>query len=80
VSYRPLGRKEKALSVPIFTFLLRMGSIFSREVFAEELFSKIVDEADYEGLSLDYGFENLVFEGGGPKGVAYIGAMKVSLQ
>ncbi|XP_064634174.1 uncharacterized protein LOC135492023 [Lineus longissimus] len=43
---------------------------------AREVSANVAEESRYEGLKIDYDFENLVFEGGGAKGIAYAGAIK----
>ncbi|XP_064634959.1 uncharacterized protein LOC135492412 [Lineus longissimus] len=45
---------------------------------ADKLFDQFVAAKEYEGLEgVDFGYENLVFEGGGNKGIGYVGMIKV---
>ena len=44
-----------------------------------EIWSQVVEADEYLGLKLmDLDYDNIVFEGGGCKGIAYCGAIKVS--
>jgi hypothetical protein len=55
-----------------------MGASTSKAEFGTAMLDRIVDKSAYEGLVKDYDYENLAFEGGGAKGIAYTGAVKVS--
>jgi hypothetical protein len=48
---------------------------------AVELFHQFVDPKEYDSLlGVDFGYENLVLEGGGNKGIGYVGFIKVGTE
>eukprot|EP00058_Branchiostoma_floridae_P013953 XP_002599441.1 hypothetical protein BRAFLDRAFT_122765 [Branchiostoma floridae] len=57
---------------------VRMGNTYSQEVEKKRLQVSEVDHPqDKEFGNYDFPFENLVIEGGGARGVAYVGALRV---
>ena len=56
-----------------------MGSAPTKEERASDIFTSAVGNLDINDLKdVDFGYENLSFEGGGAKGISYCGAIKVS--
>ena len=58
-----------------------MGNRVSPEQKVENIFEAAVDTSQYEPFkNVDFGIENLVFEGSGAKSIVYVGVVKVRLR
>ncbi|CAH1246997.1 Hypp7805 [Branchiostoma lanceolatum] len=72
-------KHKKSTSYPVEVSTLRtMGSVYTKEVEKKPLdLTAIDDPQDKDFGNYDLPFENLVIEGGGARGFAYIGALRV---
>eukprot|EP00058_Branchiostoma_floridae_P006697 XP_002592185.1 hypothetical protein BRAFLDRAFT_88078 [Branchiostoma floridae] len=62
---------------PTFEWPFRMGNLLSEEEKTPLDVTDVDDPQDRDFGNYDFPFENLVIEGGGARGVAYVGALRV---
>ncbi len=73
-----MARKKKISTSSVNDLHIALSSVASQtasKLVLENISAELLDEEMYENH--EFSFENLVFEGGGNKGMAYVGALQV---